>query len=64
MWVEPSTAVCGGRGGWPQLSLEFFLAGGRNQVRAHGDGGAPAGAVVEPEGPGRPLGGAVSEERQ
>lgn len=23
VWVEPSTAVCGGRGGWPQLSMEF-----------------------------------------
>lgn len=24
VWVEPSSAVCGGRGGWPQLSVEFF----------------------------------------
>lgn len=29
-----------------------------------GQGEAPAGAMVEPEGPGRPLGGAVSEEGQ
>ena len=23
VWVEPNTVVCGGRGGWVQLSLEF-----------------------------------------
>lgn len=63
VWVEPTTVVCGGRGGWVQLSLEFSCgwAEPREGRWRPGGEGERAGVGVKSGGLGDPLGRTVSE---